>query len=829
MSDKRFVYRVTPETNSESVVGGKKYRFSILSAGLIRCEFDEDGVFEDRATQTVVNRRFEPAHYSVDDCGETLKIITDSVEITYKKNQPFSAEALSFKLLIKPYSVWNYGEDFEDLGGTARTLDAVNGELPLGRGVCSRDGFSIIDDSSTAALGDDGWVTLRNGSSTDVYFFGFGRNYLAAVKALYMLTGAPAMLPAYALGNWWSRYYKYTEESYLALLDKFKNENIPFSVAVVDMDWHTVDVPDSVNALEEKPLTGWTGYTWNEKFFPNYKRFLNELKKRNLHTALNLHPADGVAAHEQQYEEMAKSVGIDPKTKRRVKFDVLNKEFMKSYFDILHHPYEDDGVDFWWMDWQQGKSYAWLHEPNIGGNLKNPLEFISPLWMLNHYHIVDIMRNRKRPMFFSRFCGAGSARYSIGFSGDAIITWESLKFQPYFTATASNIGYSFWSHDIGGHMLGYRNDELYIRWLQLGVLSPINRLHSCNEEFIHKEPWCYSAETERIAKRWLRLRHELFPYIYTACYNNHSNLVPMIQPMYYSYPETGAAYECKTQYMFGSELMISPIVEANDNLDKLGKAEVWFPKGDWYDFFTGDHYYSKRNRKLNVYRPLDVSPVFAKAGAIIPMAADCEDNELKPRDTVTVHVFPNADNTYTMYEDSGEYLDFENGEFAKTEFLLKWQAEPTFTIKAACGKTELLPKNRTWIVKLRAFDESVIPAAFINGSSAEIEKYIDEEGTVCVKITASIDHDITIKLNGEKLTKENESNREAFIKILDIAQVSFKRKNELLSVLDVADSNWQCSWNFYNSSENEFHLVGALKEKFLRESEEYPEDLLKGI
>ncbi len=132
-------------------------------------------------------------------------------------------------------------------------------------------------------------------------------------------------------------------------------------------------------------------------------------------------------------------------------------------------------------------------------------------------------------------------------------------------------------------------------------------------------------------------------------------------------------------------------------------------------------------------------------------------------------------------------------------------------------------------MKLRAFDESVIPTAFINGSSAEIEKYIDEEGTVCVKITASIEHDITIKLNGEKMTKENESNREAFIKILDIAQVSFKRKNELLSVLDAADSNWQCSWNFNNSSENEFHLVGALKEKFLRESEEFPEDLLKGI
>ncbi len=148
---------------------------------------------------------------------------------------------------------------------------------------------------------------------------------------------------------------------------------------------------------------------------------------------------------------------------------------------------EEDGVDFWWIDWQQG---GLTRQPGL-----------DPLWGLDHLHYLDSARNdgsdyserNPRPLTFSRYAGPGSHRYPIGFSGDTVVTWESLKFQPEFTACASNIGYGWWSHDIGGHMFGYRDEELEVRWYQLGAFSPINRLHSTDSPFNGKEPWNFAA------------------------------------------------------------------------------------------------------------------------------------------------------------------------------------------------------------------------------------------------------------------------------------------------------------------------------------------------
>ena len=170
------------------------------------------------------------------------------------------------------------------------------------------------------------------------------------------------MLPDYAFGNWWSRYYSYTQEEYINLMDKFKKENIPFSVAVIDMDWHTVETPEESRIDHPRFWNGWTGYSWNKKLFPDYKAFLADLRKKGLKTSLNLHPSNGVGFQEDMYEEMAKACGIDPESRKLVKLDLLNPDFMEKYFDILHHPYEEDGVDFWWMDWQQGTDYWWVHD-----------------------------------------------------------------------------------------------------------------------------------------------------------------------------------------------------------------------------------------------------------------------------------------------------------------------------------------------------------------------------------------------------------------------------------------------------------------------------------
>ena len=764
------------------MVSGSKYRFTILTPSLIRMEYSKQGVFEDRASQSVFFRDFPENKFSTECSDGLLKIETENLIVTYKENEEFSADTLSVKLKIEPASIWHFGEDFEDLGGTARTLDEANGEIPLGKGVCSRNGFSIMDDSDTMLLNEIGWVEVRVPETVDCYFWGYGFNYLDAVKDLYRLTGVPPMLPAYALGNWWSRYHDYTQDEYQELIERFEKEDIPFSVSVVDMDWHITKIPEECKNGEGKRFeNGWTGYSWNKELFPDYKAFLKFLKDHNLKTSLNLHPAQGVGCHEDMYEEMALACGIDPATKERVRLDILSPEFMEKYFDILHHPYEEDGVDFWWMDWQQGTSYWWIHEENKDGNMQDEREILDPLWMLNHLHIADIKRNGKRPMFFSRYSGPGSHRYPVGFSGDTLVTWESLDFQPYFTATSSNIGYGWWSHDIGGHMGGYRDDELITRWIQLGVFSPINRLHSSNTDFIRKEPWCFEEKTEAIMKGWLRLRHRLFPYIYTMNYRNYTDLEPLVQPMYYAYPKKSVAYEVKNQFMFGSELMVAPITKPNNKITQLGSTDVWLPEGDWFDFFAGTHYTSKAGRTLSVHRKINDYPVFAKAGAIIPMQ---NAYVLEPGNDLDVVIFPGKSNRFMLYEDAGDGSEFENGEFVKTEMTLEWSENPVFTVKPAAGALSLLPETRNYQFVLRGFHENISVTALVDGKEvASAATYDSDTFSMIFNVAASTASEIKLVICGETLITDNGDALMRCSNLMQKACFDIATKSEVMKIL----------------------------------------------
>ncbi len=812
----RFMYDTKPLALSENIVAGDKYRFTVLTPSLIRMEYSESGRFEDRASQSVFFRNNPTNHYVVERNGENLCLETENLILEYKENEIFSPNTLAIKLKIEPASTWRFGEEFEDLGGTAKTLDMSNGRIPLERGVCSRNGFSILDDSNSMLLNEDGWVEVRKPNTIDCYFFGYGFSYLDAVKDLYRLTGVPSMLPAYALGNWWSRYHRYTQEEYQNLIERFEDEEIPFSVSVVDMDWHITEIPEELKESDPRLSNGWTGYTWNKELFPDYKAFLKFLKEHNLKTALNLHPAAGVCCHEEMYEDMACACGIDPNTKSRVPFDILSPEFMKAYFDVLHHPYEEAGVDFWWMDWQQGTSYWWIHEENKDGIMHDEREVLDPLWMLNHLHIADIKRNGKRPMFFSRYSGPGSHRYPVGFSGDTIITWESLQFQPYFTATASNVGYSWWSHDIGGHMGGYRDDEMVTRWIQLGVFSPINRLHSASSEYIRKEPWCFGEQTEVIMKKWLRFRHRLFPYLYTMNYRNHAKLEPLVQPMYYAYPKNSVAYEMKNQFFFGTELMVAPITKPNNQITKMGSTQVWFPKGEWFDFFTGVRYQGNSTDTISVHRQMQDYPVFAKAGAIVPMQ---KNYALKAGNDLDILIFPGKDNRFVLYEDSGDGDEFEKGAYVETEMSLKWGINSCFTIQPARGELSLVPENRQYHLIFRGYSKCVSVKIVIDGLEQSLNSIYDENThSLCVDVSATINSKIEILLSGEFLYAKLEDIPTRCMRILQQSQASMEMKERVEAIIRDETLPIQRKWmRIYFACANgvEYNdLIEALKEQF---------------
>lgn len=821
-------YRVSPMMNPASVLAGDCWRVGVITDSLIRLEWQDDGRFEDQPTQTVLNREWgEPVEFRHFVRDGRLTVETRYFMLSYDM-KPFSKEGLSVVVrgVNSTQNTWHYGDDLRcntgNLGGTARTLDEANGAIPIGDGVLSRAGWAVLDDSTSMSLvrGDEVgqarnpfgmWVEPRSGGR-DLYLFCYGHRYIDAIRDFYHLTGPVPLLPRFVFGNWWSRYHRYSETEYLDLMKRFEAESIPFSTAIIDMDWHLVDdVPVEYGS-------GWTGYTWNRKLFPDPSRFLGSLHDHGLKVALNLHPRDGIRAYEEGYAKLAAAMGIDPKSRRPVEFDVTDPKFMQAYFD-LHHDLERQGVDFWWLDWQQG-----------GVTRQRGLD---PLWMLNHLHYLDSARDGRWPLTFSRYAGPGSHRYPIGFSGDTIVTWDSLRFQPYFTATASNIGYAWWSHDIGGHMLGNRDEELEARWYQLGAFSPINRLHSSDSPFNGKEPWNFRLEVRTSMESSLRLRQELLPYLYTMNWRAALDGRPIVEPMYWQSPEDEEAYRVDDEFRFGTELIVSPIVRPAERESQLAGATVWLPQGTWFDFFTGRRYEapSGTGRRFEAFRSLDGVPVFAKAGGIVPMqpldSSNGPVNSVENPQIIRLVVFPGADGQFTLYEDDGDYAQtFAAGNsvsaeatgamrdavsatgtaseekealfgvtprrdasnLVKTRFALHWSSnsESIFTVSSADGAVGIVPNRRSWVIVFRGVNrvERSDIEVRIDGDAASCNVLYDDRTfslTLCVENVA-VSAKIDVIVDGGLPFAADTRVEDAYA-VLYRAQIAYRDKEEAYGLI----------------------------------------------
>lgn len=759
-----LIYRMntTPTACPDNMVAGEYYRITVLTQGLMRLEYSPDGLFEDRPTQTVLHRDFPQTHFRVLRRDGMLEIHTDRLHLVYNQG-PFSPQGLSIQVkggLTQYHSIWRYGQKVGDLGGTARTLDEADGAIPLEPGILSRNGFAVLDDSASQILLEDGWLEPRKKGIQDLYFWGYGHDYTLALQDFYRLCGQTPMLPRFALGNWWSRYYRYTQQSYLELMDRFQQENIPFTVGVIDMDWHLVDI-------DPKYGSGWTGYTWNRELFPDPPALLAELHRRGMKVTLNVHPAEGVQAHEEQYLPMAKEMGVDWQAEDPVACDPADPKFLEAYFKYLHHPLEEQGVDFWWIDWQQGSLCK--------------VEGLDPLWIFNHYHFLDNGRDGKRPMTFSRYAGPGSHRYPVGFSGDTIVTWESLRFQPYFTANASNIGYGWWSHDIGGHMHGYCNDELVARWVQLGVYSPINRLHASNSPFQGKEPWRYKGEARQAMSEALRERHRLVPYLYTMNHRAWKEGRPLVEPLYYRWSEAPEAYEHPDQYFFGTQLMAAPVTSPRIDGLNVAKVPVWLPEGTWYDLYTGIVYTG--GRTLDLYRSLDSIPVLASAGAILPLTDEITGAQAASNPaSLRMKVFAGANGDFTLYEDDNTTQKYLDGVCVTTPMTYReGDGRAVFTVHPAQGELSLVPAKRTFTVELMGFaDAAGAVKAKVGGAAVPAKTSYDSFRRVLSVTVEDVPAEagLEIALGLEHRQVGNDTLERCF-RFLDQAELSFDLKDEI--------------------------------------------------
>ena len=698
-------------------------RFTVISDGAVRMEYAPDGQFVDTKSFVAVQRAYPAADYRVKR-GAWIEIATPKMVLRYRKNSgPFTASNLSVrspKRAAVPF-VWKPGmQQKGNLKGTYRTLDGYDGDtyvyderrpkMPIEDGLLATDGWTLIDDSDNFLFDGDKeweWVEKRpDDGAQDWYFLAYGHDYKAALRDFTLFAGKMPLPPRYAFGYWWSRYWAYSDKELRTLVKNFRAYDIPLDVLVIDMDWHYTDGDRG----------GWTGWSWNRTLFPDPAKFLRWLDGEGIRSTFNLHPADGVRCGEDSYADVARDMGIDPASKQTVPWVSSDKKFIRSIFRRILTPMERDGVDFWWLDWQQQPT-----DPAVEG--------LSNTWWLNYVFFSDMEKNRDvRPMLYHRWGGLGNHRYQIGFSGDASITWASLDFQPYFNSTASNVLYGYWSHDIGGHHMADRIDpELYIRWMQFGALSPVMRTHSAKSAGLKKEVWNFAPEHADILRSTIRQRYALAPYIYTMARKAYDEGISLCRPMYYEWPEASEAYAFRNQYLFGDDILVAPVTAPGK--EGYATVKVWLPEGKWYEWQTGTMLDGGRTVERTF--ALDEYPVYVRAGAILPMYGDTVKNLNANDEEILLTLFPGGSGEFSLYEDNGDDKRYA-AEFARTHLKSVRNGNLlTVTVGKRTGAYCGMPAERKFSVKVLA---SAAPASVtVDGAKADWT-YLGEEFALVVEI-----------------------------------------------------------------------------------------------
>jgi alpha-glucosidase (family GH31 glycosyl hydrolase) len=557
-----------------------------------------------------------------------------------------------------------YGPGYSCPAGTP-TAAQCSAALPqMHPGILDQAGYRLLDDTQSAVWNSDGWVSPRpsGGDVEDGYLFAYGHDYMQALQDLNRLTGPSPLLPEYLFGVWFSRYYAYSTSDYEnTLIPAFRANHVPLDTLSVDTNW--------------KSPNDWDGWEWNSSLFPDPTGFLSWANQQGIHVTLNIHAS--IADEDPPDPQLAATQALagtslaednscfTPSGTCKV-WDWSSIPQAESYF-ALHQPFESQGVSFWWLDWCCDASTA--SDPGV-----------TPDAWINHLYAQELTNQGERGFVLSRTgssyqnpdevypAGPWAGHTStLAFTGDTWGTWDTLAFQAQLAADESSIDEPYVSDDIGS-FLGQPpgipsganpsdDPDIYVRWVQLGAFQPILRLHSSAG---NRLPWDYSEPADAISASFLRLREALVPYTYTLADQAVESGLPINRPLYLDYPDLAAAYSNPTEYLYGPNVLVAPATTPGN----VSTESVWFPPGQWTDWFTGATFNGPSEHTLTV--PLDRMPVFVKAGGIVPEQAPMSHVGARPGAPTIVRVYPGAAGSLSLYQDEGSGNGYEHGQDSHT-------------------------------------------------------------------------------------------------------------------------------------------------------------------
>lgn len=759
-SEQEVTSNISNLANSRTIFQGNNYRITVLSERLIRLEYSIDGHFSDALTTLVKNRNFSVPNFKVEQDEKYLVINTKYFMLQYIKNKPFLGPKFApdnnLKVtLLNTDKVWFYGQaEARNFKGGAVSLDNYKDKVKLDKGLYSTDGFVLLDDSGNLEIHDDG-LSKPDPNKVDLYLFMYKRDFGLCLKDYFTLTGYPSLIPRYAFGIWWNREKIYSFEDTKNLVKAFNRYQVPLSVLLLSEFWHIKDARN-YNLYR-------SGFSFNRDLFPSPNEFTNFMHDCGIRVGINIDPVEGIRKEEENYANMASELAITEGN--TIPFNAMDKKLLSIYPKYLINPLINNGVDIFWLDY------------------KKDLLGINVLSYIYNKSFESVENNRlltltRSPLIAPHHSG-------ILYSGETLVSWDTLKYLPFYNSMAANKGVNWWSHDVGGYKDGTEDSELYIRYVQFSTFSPIFRFSAQRGVYYKREPWMWDVKTFTIARDYCWLRQRLIPYLYNENYLYARFGKPLIQPIYYSYPEIYDEPIYRNEYFFGKELFIAPITQPKDNVMNRSVERIFLPKGIWYDFKTGKKFVG--NKRYVAFYKEEEYPIFARAGGIIPLANIEENiNDTNVPKSMEINVFPGQSNSYKLYEDDGITKLYQQGQYLITAFDFNYLPNDyTLIIHPVEGKDNVIPRYRNYKIRFRNSKVADSITILVNGEKTDLayNTYADDNDFLIDIENVDTTKQITINCKGHDMEiNDVRIINEDINSIISDLNIPTKMKEEIASI-----------------------------------------------
>lgn len=572
-------------------------------------------------------------------------------------------------------------------------------------------GYGVFLDNPSSGSFEDKNNTLSftfdDAENLDYYFM-YGKNSDGTVALMRKLTGDAPMHPLWTLGFFQSRERYKTQDELLEVAKKYRELHIPFDCMIQDWQYWGED-NDYWNAMQ-----------FLNPGFSKPQEMFDKVHEMNAHLTLVIWPDFGQKTEQYKvFEEKKMLLPITswPDDGKAHPYDPYNAEARDIYWSYVTKLL-DYGVDAWWMDSTEPDHHD-IKETDFDlptglgtfRRVRNLYPFMTTGGIYEHQRADN--PNGKRVFILTRCAYAGQQRFGTNtWSGDTETSWKSFRDQIACGLNMSLVGLPYWNADIGGFFLwAYPRrtrelsfHELYARWMQFGAFTPMMRSHGTDGA---RELYYYGEAGQPVYDamvRAIKTRYAFIPYIYSMMYDTYANRGSMMRPLFADFAADKKTHTIETEYLFGKSLLVAPVFESQYlvnreiNVTKIKSWDVYLPAGaDFYDFHTGVRHTG--GQTISKETPLDLIPLYVRAGSILPIAEPVEYAQEKPWDDLEIRVYAGANGKFTLYEDEFDNYNYEKGKFSTIEFLWDDNARE-LTIGKQSGKYNGMLKNRKFRVVL---------------------------------------------------------------------------------------------------------------------------------